>query len=121
MRDRYNDHQKTPCVYLLASQRNGVLYTGVTSDLHSRMAQHVDGTFGGFTKRYNVKMLVYYEMHETMPEAIAREKRIKEWKRAWTVRLIHAFNPEWHDLFDRVSGAIEDGPADVERLSKDLG
>jgi putative endonuclease len=119
MRDKYNDHEITPCVYLLASKPNGILYTGVTSNLHARMEDHVNGTFEGFTKRYRVKMLAYYEMLETMPDAITREKRIKEWKRAWKVRLIHAFNPAWHDFYDRESGSISDGPADVDRLSKD--
>ena len=116
MTDRYNRHIKTPCVYLLASARDGTLYTGVTSNLHDRLSKHVDGTFEGFTKRYNIKTLVYYEMHETMDVAITREKRIKEWPRAWKVRLIHAFNPEWTDLYDRETGAIADGPGDVARL-----
>jgi putative endonuclease len=73
---------KTPCVYILASAINGILYVGVTSDLHARMQDHVLGLVEGFTKRYGVKMLVYYEVHQTMDTAIAREKRIKEWKRA---------------------------------------
>ncbi len=119
MRDRYNDHRTTPCVYLLASKRDGTLYVGVTSDLHSRMQQHVNGTFEGFTKRYGVRTLIYYEMHDTMAQAISREKRIKEWKRAWKVRLIQSVNPEWLDLFDRESGAIADAPADHERLKQE--
>jgi putative endonuclease len=120
MRDRYNDHVKTPCVYLLASKRNGVLYAGVTSDLHTRMQEHVGDAFAGFTSRYSVKMLVYYEMHEGMIAAIAREKRMKEWKRAWKVRLIHNCDPEWLDLYDRETGAIADAPADVQRGVHDL-
>ena len=82
------------------------------------MEDHVNGTFAGFTKRYNIKMLVYYEVHETMEAAIAREKRIKEWRRAWKVRLIHSFNPEWIDLFNRDTLEISDGPADIQRTQE---
>lgn len=99
---------KTPCVYILASKRDGVLYVGVTSDLHGRMAQHDQGLLEGFSKRYGVKLLVYFEFHETMDDAIRREKQLKDWKRAWKVRLIETMNPEWHNLFDRNTGAIED-------------
>jgi putative endonuclease len=108
-------HEKVPCVYILASARNGVLYVGLTSDLHGRMSDHVLGVFEGFTKKVNVKRHVYYEMHEEMTDAIRREKRMKEWKRAWKVRLINAFNPEWLDLYDRETGEIKSGPADLER------
>ena len=79
------------------------------------MAEHVQGLFEGYTKRYGIKMLVYYEMHDTLDSAIRRERRIKEWQRAWKVRLINGFNPEWVDLFDRTTGAIALGPADVAR------
>lgn len=99
---------KTPCVYILASKRDGVLYVGVTSDLHGRMAQHDQGLLEGFSKRYVVKLLVYFEFHVTMDDAIRREKRLKDWKRAWNVRLIESTNPEWHNLFDPNTGAIED-------------
>ena len=75
-----------PCVYILASRRNGVLYVGVTSDLHGRMQEHKQGLFKGFTKRYRVTLLVYYEFHDAMPDAIRRETRLKNWKRAWKVR-----------------------------------
>lgn len=97
---------KTPCVYILASKRDGVLYVGVTSDLHGRMAQHDQGLLEGFSKRYVVK--IYFEFHVTMDDAIRREKQLKDWKRAWKVRLIESMNPEWHNLFDPNTGAIED-------------
>jgi putative endonuclease len=82
--------EKDPAVYILASKRNGTIYTGVTSDLHNRMAQHKQGLIEGFTKKYNVHMLVYYESHHLMTEAITREHRIKEWRRQWKVRLIES-------------------------------
>ena len=107
--------EKAPCVYILASKPNGVLYIGVTSDLHGRMSEHRQGTYEGFTKKYNVHRLVYYEMHDTMEDAIKRETRLKKWMRAWKVRLIHEMNPEWRDLFDETWGDIENGPADVQR------
>ena len=107
---------KEPCVYIMASAPNGVLYTGVTSDLEGWVAIHRLDLHDGFTKKYGVHRLVYYEMHETMEQAILRETRIKKWKRAWKVRFIHEMNPEWRDLFDETWGAIEEGPADIERL-----
>ena len=106
---------KQPCVYILASKRDGVLYIGVTSDLPHRMAEHSQGLLLGFTRRYGIKCLVYYEMHPTMAEAITREKRLKEWQRACKVRLIEGMNPEWRNLFDPETGEIEFGPADVAR------
>lgn len=80
---------RDPCVYILAKHRDGMLYIGCTSDLHGRMAEHVQGLFEGYTKRHGIHMLVYYELHDTMDIAIARERRIKEWPRAWKVRLLH--------------------------------
>ncbi len=106
---------KRPCVYILASGPDGVLYIGVTSDLHRRMAEHDQGLLEGFTKNYGVKTLIYYELFETMPEAIQREKRLKEWKRAWKVRLILSANPTWRNLFDPAIGEIAFLPSDVER------
>ncbi|MBS1209921.1 MAG: Excinuclease subunit domain protein [Proteobacteria bacterium] len=91
---------KNPCVYILASQRNGTLYVGVTANLVQRVWQHKEGVVEGFTKRYGVKTLVWYEMHASMPEAIAREKALKEWRRAWKLELIEAGNPGWHDLYE---------------------
>ena len=93
---------RTGFVYIMASQRNGTLYTGVTSNLPLRVAQHKEGTFGGFSKRYSCKMLVWFEQHGDMEQAILREKRIKEWKRQWKLRLIEEMNPRWEDLFERL-------------------
>ncbi len=107
---------KQPCVYILASCRNGTLYVGVTSDLPLRMSQHTQGLIEGFTKKYNVKLLVYYEMHENMELAIRREKQIKEWQRLWKVRLIEQMNPEWRNLFNPNTGEIAFAPSEAERM-----
>jgi putative endonuclease len=93
---------RQPCVYLLASHYHGTLYVGVTSDLVQRVWQHRNDVFEGFTKRYGVRRLVWYEAHEDMYTAIAREKAIKEWQRAWKIRLIEAANPEWKDLYPSI-------------------
>ena len=90
---------KLPCVYILASKRNGTLYVGVTSNLVQRIWQHKNDQAEGFTQKYKVHTLVWYEVHETMESAIAREKAIKEWQRAWKLELIEAANPDWADLF----------------------
>ena len=95
---------KQPAVYLLASQRNGTLYVGVTSNLIQRIWQHREGVVEGFTQRYAVKTLVWYEQHETMESAIAREKAIKKWNRAWKLALIEQHNPDWHDLWLEILG-----------------
>jgi putative endonuclease len=87
-------------VYIMANRRNGVLYVGVTSDLPGRAYQHREGLLAGFTKRYGLKMLVYYEQHDDIRAAIQREKNIKHWSRAWKVRMIHEMNPEWKDLYE---------------------
>ena len=89
-------------VYFMTNRRNGTLYAGVTSDLPRRAYQHREGLIQGFTKRYGLKMLVYYEQYDDIRTAIAREKAIKHWPRAWKVRLIHAMNPEWKDLHDEL-------------------
>ena len=91
---------KTPCVYLMASERNGTLYVAVTSDLVQRVWQHKEGIVDGFTKRYGVHRLVWYEGHEMMGSAIGREKAVKEWNRAWKLPLIEATHPEWEDLYE---------------------
>ena len=91
---------KQPCVYILASKRNGTLYVGVTSDLAKRIWEHKNDAADGFTKRYNVHLLVWYEAHETMESAIVREKALKEWRRQWKLNLIEAMNPDWRDLYD---------------------
>ena len=107
-----------PCVYILASARNGTLYIGVTSDLPGRIALHKQDLIEGFTKKYGVHTRVYCEMHPTMDAAIRREKQMKEWRRLWKMRLIESMNPEWSDLFDVTTGAILDGPADIARLAR---
>jgi len=87
-------------VYIMTNRRDGTLYVGVTSELPKRAHQHREGMVDGFTKRYGLKMLVYYEQHDDIRSAIQREKNIKQWPRAWKVRLIHSMNPEWRDLYD---------------------
>jgi len=94
---------KAPCVYIMASQRNGTLYIGVTSDLAKRVWERKNDAIEGFTKKHNVHMLVWYRQHETMPEAIKDEKQIKEWKRRWKLELIESSNPEWSDLYDSIA------------------
>ena len=90
---------KQPCVYLLASRPRGVLYLGVTSNLARRIWEHRNDFVPGFTARYRVHRLVWYEVHDSMYEAISREKALKKWKRDWKIELIEKTNPEWRDLF----------------------
>lgn len=92
-------HEKYPCVYILASKPNGTLYVGVTSDPIKRVWEHKEHLVHGFTKRYGVNRLVYYELHVTMETAIRREKQIKKWKRVWKLKLIESQNPKWADLW----------------------
>jgi putative endonuclease len=87
-------------VYFMTNERNGVLYVGVTSNLPRRAFEHRSGLVPGFTKRYGLKRLVYYEHFDDIRTAIQREKTIKRWPRAWKVRLIHGQNPAWNDLYD---------------------
>ena len=87
-----------PTIYLLASQRNGTLSARVTSNLTARVHQHRQGLVRGFTRKYGIKLLVWFEQHPTMESAITREKRIKKWNRAWKLELIEAANPDWRDL-----------------------
>lgn len=94
--------EKTPCVYILASQKNGTLYIGVTSDLVKRCWEHKENLVEGFTKRYKIHYLVYFELHETMADVIQREKQIKKWRRAWKLSLIEEQNPEWRDLSNEI-------------------
>jgi putative endonuclease len=91
-----------PAVYILASQRNGTLYTGVTSNLVQRGWQHRNHLLEGFTKQYGVERLVWFEFHGEMEIAITREKRIKRWNRDWKLRLIEGKNPYWLDLWDQI-------------------
>ena len=92
--------KRQPCVYILASKQNGTLYTGVTSNLIKRVWEHKQHAVPGFTKKYNVIHLVWYEVHESMGSAISREKAIKNWKRAWKINAIETMNPQWRDLYD---------------------
>ena len=91
--------EKRPCVYILASQRNGTLCVGATSELARRVFEHKEGAIDGFTKDYGVHDLVFYEFHETMNDALTRERRIKKWRRQWKLDLIEQNNPQWRDLY----------------------
>jgi putative endonuclease len=91
-------------VYILASKRNGTLYIGMTKDLIRRVSEHKSGAVEGFTKKYGVHQLVWYETADTALAAITREKQLKKWNRAWKLRLIAAMNPDWTDLYDELSG-----------------
>ena len=93
---------RCPCVYILASRKNGTLYTGVTSNLVQRVWQHRNDLVDGFTSRYGVHRLVWYEMHPTMESAITREKQLKGWRRRWKVRLIEEMNRDWVDLYPQL-------------------
>jgi putative endonuclease len=90
-------------VYILASRRNGTLYIGMTDDLLRRIWQHREGVVPGFTSKYGVKMLVWYEQHDTRESVLIRERRLKKWNRAWKLRLIEEMNPTWRDLWDEIS------------------
>jgi putative endonuclease len=94
--------EKLAFVYILASRRNGTLYVGVTSQLQKRIWQHKTGTIDGFTKRYGVKALVWFEACDSIEAAIVREKQLKFWKRTWKLDLIEQANPEWRDLYDEL-------------------
>ena len=94
---------KRPCVYILASDRNGTLYVGVTSDLARRIGEHKSGVVEGFTKKYVVHRLVYAECHDEMSDAILREKQIKKWRRSWKLQLVERDNPDWRDLSDNIA------------------
>jgi putative endonuclease len=89
-------------VYMLCSKRNGTLYIGVTSDLVKRVYEHKNNLVNGFTKKYNIHRLVWYEIHESAESAINRERRIKKWKRAWKLKLIGQDNPGWSDLYESI-------------------
>lgn len=85
-------------VYIITNHKHGTLYTGVTSKFAKRMYEHREGLFDGFSKRYSLKMLVWYEVHPTMPLAIKKEKQVKAWKREWKIEEIEKMNPDWRDL-----------------------
>ncbi|MBI5203850.1 MAG: GIY-YIG nuclease family protein [Nitrospirae bacterium] len=90
-------------LYILASRRNGTLYVGVTSNLVKRVEEHREKLVDGFTKRYSVTRLVYFEMFEDIKDAITRERHIKEWKRKWKTELIQSINPYWRDLYEDIT------------------
>jgi putative endonuclease len=91
--------ERQPCVYMLASKRNGTLYTGVTSNLLKRVWEHKNNLIESFTSKYGVHTLVWYELHGTMESAIQREKTTKNWKRVWKLKVIEKMNSNWHDLY----------------------
>ncbi|WP_018937538.1 MULTISPECIES: GIY-YIG nuclease family protein [unclassified Thioalkalivibrio] len=94
--------EKHPAVYILTNRREGTLYTGVTSNLPSRIAQHRDDLVPGFTRRYKLHRLVWFEQQDSMDEAIRREKQIKRWRRRWKIDLVETENPTWRDLYDNL-------------------
>ncbi len=94
--------EKIGWVYIMTNRPNGILYTGVTSDLVKRVSEHRAGEITGFTQKHGLKLLVYFEPHDDIVAAITREKQVKEWQRGWKVRLIVAGNPEWNDLYDGI-------------------
>ena len=93
---------KQPAVYILSSKKNGTLYIGVTSNLIKRVLEHKNNVVAGFTKKYSVHDLVWYELHDTMETAITREKALKSWKREWKIKIIIQNNPEWTDLYQSI-------------------
>jgi len=93
---------RQPATYILASKRNGTLYIGITSNLVARTWHHRNSCVDGFTSRYKVRRLVYYELHASMALAITREKRLKKWRRAWKLQLIEAMNPAWDGLWETI-------------------
>ncbi len=94
--------ERQPIVYIVANKRNGTLYIGVTSNIVKRVWEHKNKVFEGFTKQHNVNILVYYELHQTMENAITREKKVKKWNRKWKLDLIEKENPDWIDLYDKI-------------------
>lgn len=94
---------KQPAAYIMASEKDGRLYVGVTSDLPKRIWQHREGYYEGWSKIHQTTRLVYYEFHDMMDHAIAREKQIKKWPRGYKINLIQAKNPEWHDRYSEIS------------------
>jgi putative endonuclease len=102
VQETFDPQMKGGTVYILASERNGTLYIGVTSDLPGRMYEHREGLIPGFTRRYGAKHLVWYENHWRIEDAIQREKILKHWVRAWKLALIEKTNPEWRDLYDEM-------------------
>ena len=96
-------NKKQPAVYMLASEKNGTLYVGVTSNLIKRIWEHKNKVVKGFTQKYDLSILVWFELHETMDSAIQREKAMKFWKRVWKLRTIEKMNPDWRDLYEELN------------------
>jgi len=94
---------KSYAVYIMASAKNGTLYIGITNNIVRRVFEHKEGLIDGFTKKYNVHRLVYVETHDDVGIAIQREKRLKEWQRAWKINLIESQNPDWNDLYETLN------------------
>lgn len=95
--------EKESFVYILANKRNGTLYTGVTSNLVKRVYEHKHDFVDGFSEKFKTNMLVYFEIHSDIKEAILREKQIKKWNRAWKLRIVEEINPEWKDLYQEIT------------------
>lgn len=108
-----SDGPATAAVYMMASRKHGTIYIGVTTDLVGRVVEHREGLLDGFTKRYGVKRLVWFERHESIRPAIQREKSLKKYRREWKINLIERDNPHWDDLFPALM--VERGP--LEHLS----
>ncbi len=96
---QYNN-ETVLCIYILASRKNGTLYIGVTNNIIKRVYEHKNDFAKGFTQKYTIHTLVYYDIHQSMYEAIVREKQLKKWRRAWKIEIINKMNPEWKDLYD---------------------
>ncbi len=92
-----------PCVYIITNHRCGTLYIGVTSNLSRRAYEHREGVIDGFSKKYGLRQLVWYEIHDTMESAIVHEKQMKDWRRTWKINLIETMNPAWLDLYDTLN------------------
>ena len=112
--------EKIYAVYMMANTRRGVMYTGVTSEMPTRGHQHREGLLGGFTRRWGLKRLVWFEWHSDVHEAIRREKQIKRWRRQWKFELIEARNPEWIDLWPALMG-YEAYPWESEEEARQAG
>jgi len=96
------DYMKLPCVYILANRKAGSIYVGVTSNLPKRIREHKNNILKGFTSKYHIHNLVWYEVHQEMKSAISREKKLKKWRRDWKVKLIERANPNWLDLYSDI-------------------
>jgi len=108
------NEEKQPAVYIMASGPRGTIYAGVTSALWNRVMTHKDGGVKGFSQRYGLKVLVWYEHHDDMDSAIRREKQIKKWNRSWKVELIEKFNPAWIDLHEDIDQSVRYLPSKLD-------